>query len=742
MKTKPNEIKGPSRYNSLFVPNLTVFITSFCIMVLELVAGRLTARFLGSSLYTWTSVIGVVLGGITLGNYIGGHIADRFKARKSLAWLFAVSSVGCVVTIILNNLVGNWTWLWNFDWPLRVFTHVCLVFLLPSAFLGAISPVVAKMALERGLPTGKTVGQVYAWGAAGSIAGTFSAGYLLIAQMGSIAIIWTIASVLLLIGILYCIRLWPLYILAAVFTCALVMGIGPWDWAEQTGSALALRRSADENIIYEDETSYCYVAVKKLSSVPDRRTFIQDRLKHSEIIMGDELNLQYFYHHIFAAVTGGLSDAGARLNVLILGGGGYAYPRYVEKAWPGSRIDVAEIDPGVTEAAMNAFGLERDSSIRIFTMDGRNYIDTLLEQNSKNGQKDRYDFLYNDAINNYSIPYHLTTLQFNEKIDQLLTDKGVYMLNLIDVFDSGLLLGSVVNTLEKTFPYVYVVTRGDTSRAAYNTFVVCASKHDLDVKGLCSNYKSKNQNLWYLSQSDMQELSEKSRGLVLTDDYAPVESLLGPVVRAESKEFLAGEYLKEAQELFHQGMLDASVRKYQEIIDIDSTASVMIYNEMGLVLSRLRKWDKACEAFENSLNYISENKLMINTANAHFNLAGVLTKAGKTRQASEQFRLAAEEYRRELLSNPDSAQTHILLARSLSATRNFDEAGDYFLKAVKANPLDVNCHLLLVQNFEVQGKREKATNHLQAAIIFMLRNGQKEAAARLQGYLQQLQPKQ
>ena len=53
---------------SLVIPCATVFISSFCVMVVELVAGRIIARFLGSSLYTWTSIIGVVLAGITIGN--------------------------------------------------------------------------------------------------------------------------------------------------------------------------------------------------------------------------------------------------------------------------------------------------------------------------------------------------------------------------------------------------------------------------------------------------------------------------------------------------------------------------------------------------------------------------------------------------------------------------------------------------------------------------------------------------
>ena len=34
---------------------------------------------------TWTSVIGIVLAGLAIGNYIGGRLADRYEARRTLA---------------------------------------------------------------------------------------------------------------------------------------------------------------------------------------------------------------------------------------------------------------------------------------------------------------------------------------------------------------------------------------------------------------------------------------------------------------------------------------------------------------------------------------------------------------------------------------------------------------------------------------------------------------------------------
>lgn len=187
----------------LFIPCATVFVSSFCVMVIELVAGRIIARFLGSSLYTWTSVIGVVLAGITIGNYAGGRLADRFRPVKVLSILFAICAIACITTILLNNFAGERVWLWQFSWPARILLHVTAVFLLPSALLGTISPVVAKMALERGLPTGRTVGDIYAWGAAGSIVGTFVTGYYLIALMGTLSIICGTAAVMIAMALLY-----------------------------------------------------------------------------------------------------------------------------------------------------------------------------------------------------------------------------------------------------------------------------------------------------------------------------------------------------------------------------------------------------------------------------------------------------------------------------------------------------------------------------------------------------------
>jgi tetratricopeptide (TPR) repeat protein len=734
-------VSKPKSFISIFIPGATVFISSFCIMVLELVAGRLIARHLGSSLYTWTAVIGVILAGITIGNYLGGRIADNFPARKAIAVLFAICSATCVVTVILNNITGRWIWLWHFSWPIRVFVHVSIVFLLPSTLLGTISPVVAKMALDRGLPTGRTIGNIYAWGAAGSIAGTFAAGFYLIAAMGTITIIWIIGGVLLLLSILYWLRFWPLSIWAVVFVALMTMAMIPADWAKNTGTSVALREQPNPNIIYEDESRYFHIAVHQSTENPNRRLFFQDTLRHSDILMNDILNLQYGYTKVYAAVTEELGKNKEKLSVMAIGGGGYVYPRYVEKVWPGSRIDVAEIDPDVTRAAMLAFGLDKNTTINTINMDARNYIDNLLKQKQAGKEIPRYNFIYGDAFNDYSVPFQLVTRQFNEKLSAILSDDGIYMINLIDIFDSGLFLGSVVNTLEKTFPCVYVVAEDNIPNSIRNTFVIVAAKHRLDLKNIISQYKREKLKLWYLDDSDISKLRQKSQHLVLTDDYSPVENLLAPAVRSSAKDISAEKYFERADELKKRGQFAESIENYLLASKAYPIASVQAYNEIGIVYGTMGNLEQAVEAFNKAIEYNDRSERKVSVASIHFSLGTALKGLGKSVQAAEEFRKAAEGFRREVTERPAYHEGWRRLGDTLATMGDFKAAVEAFKKALALDPAEPDYYGSLVRALEYDGRYDEAIEVLKKFIELTKQYKQVQYVAELQTYLQSLEDK-
>ena len=243
------------------VPGATIFLASVCVMMVEIVAGRLAARHIGSSLYTWTAVIGVILGGITLGYYIGGRLADRFSAKKIICLLLAASSGACIAAIILNNLVGEWTFLWRLEMAQRVLCHIAIVFFIPSTLIGAISPAAIKMSLESSQHSGRTMGRMYALGAAGSIVGTLLAGFWLIGTIGTVNTLWLTTGILLVMALIYQPRAVCMHIYAVTVIFMAATGTLNLKQAEDIGLAMSLRQTHKPDMLYETESQYGYVAV-------------------------------------------------------------------------------------------------------------------------------------------------------------------------------------------------------------------------------------------------------------------------------------------------------------------------------------------------------------------------------------------------------------------------------------------------------------------------------------------------
>ena len=179
----------------------TVFVASFCLMTVELLAGRVMAPYLGVSLYTWTAVIGVILLGVTVGNYAGGRLADRRLSHALLGACFGGAGLSVGLSLVLAPLVGPW--LEFSDWRLPVATAVfCLLLFFPAAFfLSTVSPQVVKFDLQDLQQTGTTIGTLGAWSAFGSIVGTFATGFIFTMYFGTHRLLVVLAALLVAFGV-------------------------------------------------------------------------------------------------------------------------------------------------------------------------------------------------------------------------------------------------------------------------------------------------------------------------------------------------------------------------------------------------------------------------------------------------------------------------------------------------------------------------------------------------------------
>ena len=332
-------------YWAMWGYNALVFITSVCVMTLELTASRLVAKTVGSSLYTWTSVIGVVLAGITLGNFLGGWLADRYDRTRSLAWMYLFGSISCASVLWMDQLVSPLPRPAMLSWPAWVLTVVAVMFLLPSLALGTISPLVASMALSRSSRLGRTVGSVYAWGALGSIIGTFLTGFYLMDVWGARSIVGMTAATMGLLAIavagtqrifrtaVICgwLQLLGWTVLAATCTqramADMAETVGTLMTVSQTrdraaatrttwaayGSSLGtklhelglLLKLRDDRVgAYYDESNYSTIIVTDGSRHAQTIKMLRlDKLIHSYYDPANPTALHYEYEQVYAAVT-------------------------------------------------------------------------------------------------------------------------------------------------------------------------------------------------------------------------------------------------------------------------------------------------------------------------------------------------------------------------------------------------------------------------------------------------------
>ena len=503
---------------------VTVFTASFCTMVIELAAGRVLAPHVGVSLYTWTSIIGVVLAGISAGAWAGGTLADRRPAPRTLGWLLLAAGVTSILiapaTALLAGDEGLLTTLGLANTLLqRVVLLSFLLFFLPSFFLGMISPVAVKLAVLDLETAGRVVGKLYAFSTLGSIVGTFVTGFWLVAAFGTRATLVGTGIVLVASSLL----LGDLLGRRGRVTAVLVLIAGGLLAAAETKPPLPPLHDpvlhSGIGVIHFDESQYYTISVDRTVREDTGATINAlhlDHLVHSYSDPQDPGYLEYDYLRAFNEVVRGIARRRANFRLLFVGGGGYTLPRLVMHEHPHARIDVVEIDPEVTRTARRFFGVPLHGRIRTFNEDARWW--------SMRAREEPYDAIFIDAFNDLSVPYHLTTREATQSLERLLRPDGALLANVIDDYARGRFLASYVRTLESVFGggnvAVVLETRDDLG-SDRSTFVVVAARTMPRFEGA-----------YVLPKEELRRYVASRPAIVLSDDYAPVDNMLAPLFRS------------------------------------------------------------------------------------------------------------------------------------------------------------------------------------------------------------------
>ncbi len=567
------------------------FAAGAAVLALEVLGGRAASERLGASIYTWTAVIGVVLAGLAIGGVLGGALADRLPPRRLLRWLFLVASIGAA-SLLWSPWVLSLANTWGKDpavpWAGAVLAATTLALLLPSIALGTLSPVIIRAELGRPRDDGRVVGLYYAIGTLGAVAGAILVGYVLIPWAGRERLILCLAFGLASVSGM--IRGRQPYVLHLALVLLAMLIQGPFASLREAGRAMGLVEEPEQLVALEDSRHArirVAVAEPEISvRMPDEldivkiaadpvldwhalydeeagrlrwrgpmseaqhqrlldivtsaagkvsvealhrdanesyRTLWIDRLTHGYVDLEDPAWLGYEYERTYAAVLDRLGAPGDHGRCLFLGGGAYAFQRYLlAEGGPDLRVTTVEIDPWVTETARRYLGLADDPRHEIVHQDARTWVEDAP------AGAGAYGLVIGDAFDHIAVPFQLTTLEFDRALDRAMAPDGLYLVNVVDAWDPGRFLGAMVETLRRVFPDVRVMTRR-RPRTARDTYVIVASKRRLD--DLPASIETVlGASAWVAPESDVLELLDRTGHRLLTDDDAPVETLLAPVV--------------------------------------------------------------------------------------------------------------------------------------------------------------------------------------------------------------------
>ncbi|MFB6112590.1 MAG: spermidine synthase [Halodesulfurarchaeum sp.] len=484
-----------------------VLVSGITSMGLEILAGRMIAPQFGSSIYTWGSIIGVFLAALSLGYWRGGERSVGDVSVENLATIMLWTAIYIAVVLYAGDLFLRVSSAAPIPPRFAPLLPVTLLFGPPVYLLGFISPYAAELSGTE--HTGAASGRVYALGTIGSIVGAFGTTFVLVPWLGidPIALLFGAVLVVAAVGLTLPTRNpWPVVRILVV----VLLLVGAF-------SLPTYGVTVPGEVVYETQTPYQHLQVVDRGYV---RTLYLDGQPHSAINL-DRPNEHVFtytrYFHLPLLMTEDVD------RVLFIGGGGFTGPRIFADLYD-VEVDVVEIDPEVIAAAKRYFRVNETDDLHIYQGDGREF----LERTNRT-----YDVIILDAYRKAQVPFHLTTKEFFRLTRARLDDDGVLLANVISA-PSGpgsAFFRAEYKTMNRVFPQVHALRTTDSS-FVQNVEVVATKREDrLSREELLA--RNRRRDIGY----DMSDAINRSVGSVETDDvpvlsdnYAPVERLLDPML--------------------------------------------------------------------------------------------------------------------------------------------------------------------------------------------------------------------
>ncbi|MDH4187963.1 MAG: fused MFS/spermidine synthase [Nitrospira sp.] len=502
---------------------MTALLTGAVVMALEILGSRLLAPVFGNSLFVWGALIGVILAAMSGGYAFGGWVSDRYHGAQVLAglllfsgaWTFLIAWLGQPALFAVAAAIEDPRW------------GPCIaasLLLGPPAFgLSGVLPAMLRLAVSDLEYFGRHTGRMIALSTMGSLLGTWGTAFFFLSWIGSQALVGWLGAIQVGLGLWWLIG-WTTA--RPVVVGMLVLSVGGLG----VGALSPIQKLKAP--VYQEDSPYQQVRIRDDDLF---RYLVLDRTFHAVMWKADPVTLFLPYSQLMVA---SLALVPEPKRGLILGHGGGSLAKWLAWRWPELELDVVEFDPVVVRMAEEYFSYQPPSTHHVHVRDARVFL---------NSTADIYDVIWVDAFARHMIPFHLTTREFFAELRAHLAPNGILAVNLASSGEGGDLLraNAVVQTMRRSFPAV----------------------ESFAVKGPWKSAQSKSENLIFFAGEPLAQLTlasigdrvnrlvERQRlpfealallaahrsqsweaGVVLTDDYAPYDLLIGSAVQEAQAE--------------------------------------------------------------------------------------------------------------------------------------------------------------------------------------------------------------
>lgn len=464
-------------------------------MGLEILAGRIMAPAYGSTIYTWGSIIGISMLALSLGYHHGGKTSRHITQHDLNRFLLMTAGYIIILIYIGDSIVNAGTAL-PIGSRYAVLVPVTLLFGPPTYFLGYISPYAVELSSKE--EKGEASGHFYAVGTAGSILGAFGTTFVLIPTL-AVDHIYIIFAALALLPVAVSLRDLRIVPLVGLLVLGVIMS-GASPVAGET--------------LHEESTPYQELRVTQDDNV---RTLYLDGTPQSAIYTDETDGYVWEYLRYFDLPFLMRDDIE---RVLFIGGGGFVAPQ--EFAERNISVDAVELDPVVIDVANEWFNLSESRYLDVYEADGRTFL---------RSSNTTYDVVYLDAYRKSTVPFHLTTEEFMTEIAASMDDQGIVVSNTISTIDGpgSRFARAQYKTMEQVFASTFYYPTEETQFA--QNIELIASKQPVDASP--ATLRERHGSFKYANISEIIQdphAVETDDVPVLTDEYAPVDRLLDPLI--------------------------------------------------------------------------------------------------------------------------------------------------------------------------------------------------------------------